>query len=75
MRGKAKRDRASEQLIWLRYEMIWTVAYFRKQAVRWMERMNASVSGVGHRCYAARQIAMWNTFAEQAEERFSLFRS
>jgi hypothetical protein len=53
--------------------MDWVLAYFEKQVSIWKGRKNASNEGqnFGHVCYAARQVAMWETFKEQASFVFS----
>jgi hypothetical protein len=53
-------------------EMEWTVLFFKNRARRWGKLKDGTDGGLrpGHRCYAARQEAMWERFAEQAAELF-----
>jgi hypothetical protein len=49
--------------------MLWTVHGFRARAAQWASHVEAS-SEPGAKAYAAKQQALWSSFADQAKTRF-----
>lgn len=72
LRAKAWFDRWKEESVLVPSEMDWTVRFFKHKAGQWTDRRSKAVADglPGHACYAARQEAMWNKFAVQAQEQF-----
>jgi hypothetical protein len=58
-----------EELIKVQHEMLWTVCGFRARAAQWASHMEAS-NKPGAQAYAAKQQALWSSFADQAKTRF-----
>ena len=73
LRAKAQKTRWVEELQCLQVEMESAVRYFRHQEQFWKEKCELIESGTqpGHASWAARQNAMWNSMATQADSRFN----
>jgi hypothetical protein len=53
----------------VRHEMGWTVNWFKYQQGEWNKRWKQATKP-GHQAYAYKQVLVWKTFAEDAEEKF-----
>jgi hypothetical protein len=71
LRAKAQKMRWIEELQCLQVEMKSAVRFFRYQEGVWHFKERSSPSQPGHTAWAARQSAMWNSMAIQAESKFS----
>jgi hypothetical protein len=49
--------------------MGWTVNWFKYQQGEWNQRWKQATKP-GHQAYAYKQVLVWKTFAEDAEEKF-----
>jgi hypothetical protein len=70
LRAKAAFNQVTEENTLVQYEMKWTTAYFKHQAVEWQKRKE-DVTSLGHKTYAAKQEVMWKDFADRARSSFS----
>lgn len=73
LRAKAQNMRWIEELQCLQVEMESAVRFFRHQEQFWEEKqaLLEPRSQPGHAAWAARQNAMWNSMAMQADSRFN----
>lgn len=73
LRAKAQKLRWIEELQCLQVEMESAIRFFRHQAKFWdvKQELIAPHSQPGHAAWAARQSAMWNLMAMQAESKFT----
>jgi hypothetical protein len=73
LRAKAQKTRWIEEIQCLQVEMESAVRYFRHREQFWKEKHELIESGTqpGHAAWAARQNAMWNSMATQAESSFN----
>lgn len=69
LRARAQKQRWSEELILVGYEMSWTVRYYRRQAEIWKQR-STETPVPGPIAYARRKVDMWGEIAWFAEESF-----
>lgn len=69
LKAKARWRRWEEELSLVQHEMGWTVAWFKHQQGEWYRRWNEATKP-GHQAYAYRQMMIWKTFAEDAEDKF-----
>lgn len=69
LRAKASFDRATEEVILVKYEMQWTIRYFEHQVTTWRRRREEGCS-MGHIMYATKQVAMWAGLAGAAKQTF-----
>ncbi|KAF9471221.1 hypothetical protein BDN70DRAFT_820283 [Pholiota conissans] len=71
LRARATRNRWAEEFRLVRYEMQWTVNYFRYQAEQWNRHFNRATEGryAGAAAYALRKVGMWEEMARRTEER------
>ena len=70
LRAKARYDRWDEELKIVQHEMQWCVLYFEHQMEIWGERAQAATRE-GPRAYAHKQVAMWQKFAIDGQNRFN----
>lgn len=72
LRAKARYDRWDKEFLTVRYEMRWTILWFKHQVKEWSKRSVESVgqNRAGKKAYAEKQIAMWKMFVEEAESVF-----
>ena len=72
LRAKARHDRWKEELLIVRYEMKWTILWFKHQMKEWKDRLRRSVEEkkLGHIAYAEKQVAMWKMFMREGERGF-----
>jgi hypothetical protein len=68
LRAKARYDRWKEDLVLVKNEMMWTLAWFEKQEREWKRRaLWAETHRMhGHRCYAEKQVIMWRKMHDTA---------
>ena len=73
LRAKAQKTRWIEELQGLQVEMESAVKFFQHQSQFWQEKQELIEPRVqqGHSAWAARQRAMWDSMAVQADSRFS----
>jgi len=74
LRAKARYFRWSEELRLVEYEMQWTVNWFRWKERQWQQRLrdlDDEERPPGLDCYCHKQMVLWNSLADQAEEKFS----
>ena|ERR1700677_4731515 len=73
LRAKAQKARWIEELQCLQVEMQSAVRFFKHQEQFWQEKheLIEPRSRPGHAAWAARQCAMWNSMAMQADSRFN----
>ncbi len=69
LRSKARHERWHDEHLLARAEMTWIPRGYRHRADTWMQRMNGL--SPGHDAFAARQVAMWESLAGDAYERFT----
>ena len=70
LRAYARKHRWEEAEIIVQFEMECTVRFFRTYAEKW-EGWGAGAPSAGHRCYAAKQQAMWSGLGDHASRIFS----
>lgn len=77
LRARAQRNRWSEELLLVQYEMEWTVNYFDYMAEVWNQRSASAQRDVhaGSAAYAHRQKAQWYSMAASARGTFEKIRS
>lgn len=56
-------------------EMLSTVASFRRRGENWRTWATLEPGKRGHRAYALRQAAMWDSLAEHADQAFAIARA
>ncbi|KAG2051650.1 hypothetical protein BDR06DRAFT_889207, partial [Suillus hirtellus] len=66
---KARWQRWEEELSLVRYEMSWTVSWFRYKEEEWHRRYKKSVKP-GHQAYAHQQMCLWGKFGSEAKNSF-----
>lgn len=68
LKAKACYDRWSEELKLVRYEMGWSVEWYRSQEKEWRQRADDAwlQDKDGHQAYAEKQVKMWQAFREMA---------
>jgi len=74
LRAKARFSRWSEELRIVGYEMQWTINWFRWKEEQWRLRLNNMEDEErppGLDCYCYKQMALWNSLADQAETQFT----
>jgi hypothetical protein len=74
LRAKARFTRWSEELRLVESEMQWTVNWFRWKTEQWRKRLGDLADKErppGLDCYCHKQMALWDSLAEQAQTRFS----
>jgi hypothetical protein len=71
LRARAQKNRWSEELTLVKYEMEWTTRFFLKRAADWRERAGLPTPLPGPRAYAARQASQWSQMASEAERVFA----
>jgi hypothetical protein len=74
LRAKARFSRWSEELRLVESEMQWTVNWYRWKMEQWRTRLRdleADERPPGLDSYCHKQIALWDSLAEQAQTRFS----
>ncbi|KAG1887376.1 hypothetical protein F4604DRAFT_1571084, partial [Suillus subluteus] len=69
LKAKARWQRWEEELSLVRYEMGWTVSWFRYKKEGWERRFHKATKH-GHRAYAQRQVLLWERFLLDAENSF-----
>lgn len=73
LRAKAQKERWIEELQCLQVEMESAIRFFRHQEQFWQKKQGLVEprSQPGHAAWAARQCAVWNLMATQADARFN----
>src|SRR6267154_1631062 len=71
LRARSQRNRWSEELILVGYEMVWTARYFWNRADLWRSRVVEPNAALGLKAYATCQAAQWSSLAVDAERLFS----
>ena len=68
LRAKARYDRWNEELLLVRQEMTWVLAWYAHQQREWERRsIWAETQQLnGHRSYAKKQTVMWRRMIEAA---------
>lgn len=69
LRARAQKNRWTEELLLVEYEMRWTAQYFSHQVTVWKGRAAAAESS-GAIAYALRKAATWEDMMWFAEQRF-----
>ena len=74
LQAKAWFKRWEEEHNLVRHEMVWTVKYFKYFQQEWEERRNRvdgdQEGAMGLMAYAAKQVSLWEKFAEARMTRF-----
>ncbi|KIJ58337.1 hypothetical protein HYDPIDRAFT_102895, partial [Hydnomerulius pinastri MD-312] len=70
LKAKARYCRWTEELALVKHEMHWTMLWFEKHQSEWAKRMVTSEEP-GHIAYAAKQVLMYKSFAEEARKKFA----
>jgi len=73
LKAKAQKAWWIEELQCLQVEMESAIRFFQHQEQFWQEKQELiePASQLGHAAWAARQSAMWNSMAKQADSRFN----
>ena len=74
LRAKARFTRWSEELCLVESKMQWTVNWFWWKTEQWRKRFRDLADEErppGLDCYCHKQMALWDSLAEQAQTRFS----
>ena len=74
LRAKARYSRWAEELRLVELEMGWTVNWFRWKKDEWTKRLNDLNVGerpAGLDSYCHKQVALWDSLAEEASQKFS----
>ncbi|KAF8149042.1 hypothetical protein B0H34DRAFT_758043 [Crassisporium funariophilum] len=66
LRARALNHRWHEEVVFVTYEMQWTVCYFLHQCKQWQEGADDPDVSAGARSYAVRQVRRWRQFADGA---------
>jgi hypothetical protein len=74
LRAKARYDRWNEEDRQVKYEMEWTITWYRWQKEKWMKRSERAemlnTQGNGHVAYAEKQVSMWEKLEVEAQKAF-----
>ena len=56
----------------VQHEMKWTILWFKNQVKVWSIRLSESrrLDEAGKKAYAEKQVAIWNSFVQDAEYNF-----